>query len=100
MANPLPGLRGTSEQALYPFSRIVSFDTKITTWMNGSEQRWVSRPPLTNFVLPMTVLSAADKSSYVTLFSTAKGQFAQNITLTLGTTTWEHLTMMSDHMAF
>jgi hypothetical protein len=98
MSNPIPGLRGTSQQALYPFTRIVSCNTLVTTFMNGSEQRFVSQVPLTHFVLPMSFLSDTDRTNYLSWISGVKGQFAQNITLTLGTTTYSNLTWMDDSL--
>lgn len=96
MSTPLPGLRGTSQQALYPFTRIVSCSTTVNTFFNGSEQRWANRVPLYNFILPMNVLNATDKSSWLTLHAEAKGEFEQNLTLTLGSTTYSNLALMSD----
>lgn len=96
MSNPLPGLRGTSQQALYTFSRITSCSTTINQFFNGSEQRFVNRIPYYNFILPMNTLNATDKASWLALHNAAKGQFEQNLELTLGSTTYSNLALMSD----
>ena len=102
--NPLPFLRGTSGglngQALYPFTRTVGFLTNVTTFANGSEQRQALRPgPLYDFSLPMGKLNATDKASWLAFNSTVRGRFNQNLTATLGATTYGNLTMMSDDLS-
>jgi len=99
MSNPLPSLRGTSQQALYPFTRIISCATGVNTMFNGSERRWVERCPLYNFILPMSVLTATDKASWLSFHVENKGMYNQNCTLTLGSTTYSNLAMMSDDIS-
>ena len=83
MANPLPTLRGSSTQALYPLTRTISFLTRIQKFANATEQRWPVRPPLARFQLSMSSLSAADKASWLSFFNTQKGRFNQDLALTL-----------------
>src|SRR5438067_1903304 len=103
MANPLPYLRNTSgtlnAQVLYPFDRMVSFSTKVTTFANGSEQRWALRPPFCNFDIPMNQLLAADKAAWLTFFGNVKGRFASDLSITLGSTTYANLTLASDDLS-
>ncbi len=96
----LPTLRGTAQQVLYPFTRVVSCMTTVTTFQNSTEQRWVARPPLYQFILPMGSLSQADRASWLVYFSGRKGRFEVNLALTLGGTTYSDLTLMSDNLAF
>lgn len=100
MPNALPGLRGTTIQALYPVTRIVCCYTGISVFSNASEQRWVEQPPLYKFILPMQNLTATDKANYLTWFNAVKGQFATDVTLTLGSNTWSNLGLMSDSLEF
>lgn len=96
MANPLPTLRGSSQQALFPFTRTVSFLTRVNKFQNGTEQRWPSRAPLYSFELRMSALLAADQSGWLSFFNTQKGRLNQDLTLTLGSTTYSHLALQSD----
>lgn len=103
MATPLPYLRGTSgglnAQVLYPFTRTVSFFTRVTTNTNGSEQRWASRPPLYEFQLPMNQITGTDKASWLSTFSSEGGRFGQDLQLTLGATTYSNLTILHDDLS-
>lgn len=102
MADVLPYLRGTSgglnAQVLYPFTRVTSCLTGIGSFQNANEQRWVERPPLFGFQLPMTSLLTADKAAWLTFFSSSgvKGRAGQDLQLSLGSTTYSNLTLLSD----
>lgn len=105
MANPLPGLRGTGFsgyppiQALYPITYVLSTDTNVSIFTDASEQRWVRRAPLAHFVLPMSSIDESDKAAWLTHFSTALGQASQTLSLTIGSNTYENLTLLSDDLA-
>lgn len=104
MSNPLPILRNTSgtlnAQALYPFVRSVRFVTTVNTFMNGSEQRWPNTGAFYDFSLPMTALNQTDKNNWVSFFAGQRGRFNQNLTITIGATTYSNLTLLSDDLAF
>lgn len=96
MANPVATVRGTTKQILYPFTRWNEFVCRVTQASNGSEQRFVVRPPLARFSLPYSNLQIADVASQQTQFNNALGKFTQQITLTLDSTTYTNLTFQQD----
>lgn len=98
MANVLPTLRGSSQQVLYGVTRTVSCLTKVIPFRNGSEQRWAQRPPLMGFTIPMSGLSAADKASWLTFFSTIKGRLTKDLQLTMAGVTYSNLAAMADEL--
>ena len=102
MANPLPILRNTTgglnAQVLYPFVRVVSFLTHVNQFDNATEQRWVGRVPLFNFLLPMSSLGDTDKAAWLAFFNTVLGRFSQDLSITLGSTTYSDLTMQEDDL--
>lgn len=102
MANPLPYLRNTSgtlnAQVLYPFTRSVRFTTTVNKFMNASEQRWPNTPPFYDFLLPMTRLNSTDKGNWLTFFNAVQGRFEENLSITLGATTFGSLTLISDDL--
>src|SRR5579859_5534534 len=100
MSNPLPGLRGTSIQALQGFTKSVCFKTTVNTFMGGQEQRHPNTPPLYRLQMPFNSLNETDRAAYISLFAATKGRFAQNITLTLGGTTYSNLALEQDTIAF
>lgn len=96
MSNPLPTLRLTAQQALYPFVRNITFQTVVNQFAGAQEQRWPSRPPLFTFDMPMSTLAKADRDTWLSFFTARNGRFTQDLTLTLGSTTYSNLTLMSD----
>lgn len=99
----VPGIRGTTTAEPYPFTRIVSFLTRVNRFANATEQRWMARPPLTSFVLPYSQLLAADKSSMFSFFTGQKGMFdigaSIKLTFTSGTgstVTYDNMTLQAD----
>ena len=98
MPNPLPTLRGTSAQALYPFTRKVVFNTNVQVFFNGKEQRSANNPtgPLCLLTLPMTNLKGVDKASWLAFFATVKGRGVTDISITLGGVTYNNLALLSD----
>jgi hypothetical protein len=100
MASALPGIFGTTIQAQYPITRIVSFETRVNTFMTGAEQRWPNRGQLTNFVMPFKSLGISDRTNYLTFLSTVMGMQGQDLSVTLGANTWGNLTLLSDSFAF
>ncbi len=102
MPNPLPYLRNTSgglnAQVLYPFTRVVSCLTMVNKFQTAAEQRWVQRVPLFHFELGMNNLREADRASWVTFFNTQKGMLNQDLVITLGSTVYSNLTLLSDEL--
>jgi hypothetical protein len=68
----LPTVR-SGRSAIYPVSRADSFDTTIIPHWDGSEQRWMSRNVLGNFVLAYTNINATDRSALETFTATVIG---------------------------
>ena len=105
MSSPLPILRNTTgtfnAQVLYPFTRTVRFRTTVNSFMSGAEQRWPNTPPLYDFVLPMTALESADKAAWLSFFSNAAqvGRFGTIGSITIGSTTYSNLTLLSDDLS-
>ncbi len=103
MSSPLPYLRNTTgtlnAQVLYPFTRTVEFMTTVNTFANGSEQRWPERPPLYTFALAMSMLNTTDKAAWLSFFNSQKGRFQTNLQITLSSTTYSNLALMSDDLA-
>lgn len=99
MSLALPVIRGTSA-ALYPFTMTVTFRTIVGRWQSGSEQRSIANPgALIEFSLPYAQLTQAQKDTVEAAITAAQGQFAANITLTLGATTYTNLSLDSDDFA-
>lgn len=96
MPTSLATVRGTSQQTLYPFTRSVEFLTGLYQSADGVEQRFAKRPPLYRFELPYSDLLAADITSQLSVFNSAKGQFSTNLQLTLGGTTYSNLALEDD----
>lgn len=100
MSNSLPILRSTSgglnAQVLYGFTRVVSCLTNVQQFDAGTEQRWVGRTPLFNFSLPMISLTAADRTAWLTFMNTVVGRLTQDLSITLGATTYADLTLETD----
>jgi hypothetical protein len=83
-------------QALYPYTQTISFDTCVKKNINGSEQRSARNNGLMKFELNWGALLEADKNTLKALFTTAKGQFEQDFTLTIGGVTYTNLSLDSD----
>lgn len=99
MSLPLPVIRGTSA-ALYPFTATYSFRTIVGRFQNGAEQRSIANPgALVSFSLPYANLTLAQKDTVQAAVTAAQGQFATNISLTLGATTYTNLSLDSDDFA-
>lgn len=47
----------------------------------------------------MQVLNAADRAAYLAFLGTVKGQFAQNLTITINGTTYSNLSLMQDALS-
>jgi len=70
----------------------------VTTFVNGSEQRQATQPPIIDLVLPMKSLLNADQSAYNSFFMGQVGRFGQNITATINGVTYNDLTLLSDKL--
>lgn len=95
----IPNVRGNA-QALAPVTRTVSYDTDIAQFQNGTEQRFVKRLALVSFGLPYNRITKSDKNALATFFANANGQFTTTLQLTLGTTVYSNLTVVSNDDAF
>jgi len=96
MAVSLPTLRGTAQQALYPFKRTIKFSTLVSVNQDGSQQRSILDNPRVNFDLPFTRLNHTDKDAEKGLYATVSAQFATNLSLTMGNATYDWLSLDSD----
>jgi hypothetical protein len=92
-----PITRGTS-QALYPFTRTLSFLTDVHQFNDGSQQRSVIRPngPICSFDLQYSAFAQSDKDAIKTAILAAKGQQATTISISLGGVTYANLSLESD----
>ena len=95
MSGTLPLVRGTA-QALYPVTRVVSFDTFIEVGANGTERRTKRRQVLHQFTLPYTRVNAADVATFRSFVASQKGQFDSTWSLTLGSTTYGAMALEDD----
>jgi hypothetical protein len=96
MSIALPTLRGTAQQALYPFTRTIKFNTLVSVNQDGSQQRSILDNPRVLFDLPFTRLNPADKDSVKAFAASSVGQYATNLSLTLGNVTYTNLSLDSD----
>lgn len=96
MATPLPALRGTSQQALYPFKRTIKCSTLVSVSQVGDQQRSILDLPRITFDLPFTKLSASDKNSMMSYAASALGQASTGGAITLGNVTYGNLSLDSD----
>ncbi len=96
MPSAVATVRGTTKQILYPFTRWVEFVTRVTQSANGSEQRFLVRPPLARFSLPYSNIQIGDVASQQAWFNAAVGKFAEQITLTLDAKIYNFLTLQQD----
>lgn len=96
MSGTLPFVRssgdGAGAQALYPVARRVEFQTDIAPGLNGTEQRYKRRPPLTRFELRYNRVNATDLASFQLFHASQKGTFDKTWAFTLGSTTYSDLT--------
>jgi hypothetical protein len=88
MPAPLPGLRGTTIQALYPFKRTVRYLTDVVAFQDGSEQRSKGGGPWNSFELDFNRLSQTDKDAIKTHVNSAKGAFDSTLSITLDNTAY------------
>lgn len=99
----VPGIRGSTTPQPYPFTRTVSYLTRVNRFANATEQRWMARPPLTSFTMSYSSLLAADKASQFTFFTDQKGMFDIGATISFtftsghgATVTYSNMTLQSD----
>src|SRR4051812_33478211 len=85
MPTPLPIIRGTST-ALYPFTQTYISLTGKADGQNSAATRWVKGPPLVRFEFPYDQLKMANKNTLKAAFTSAKGQFATDLSAGVGTT--------------
>ena len=65
----------------YPTSRQKIYQTKIESFTNGSEQRYISGPPLSSFVLQFSRTQQYDVNNIVNFFESQKGMGGAGFTL-------------------
>jgi hypothetical protein len=97
----LPVIRGASA-LLYPFTATAVFSTGIGKWQNGTQQRWVKPPGgLVKFDFSYAAMTRAQKDDVkgTSLFGSAKGQMATNLSLSLNGVTYTNLSLASDEFA-
>lgn len=100
MPGSYPALRNASCTALMPFTRRVMFDTGVTYFANGTEQRWKKRAPLASFEFNNNSLTAADIALLLTHHLNQGGQGSSDWSLTIGSTTWSNLALTNDSFSF
>lgn len=74
-------VRGSSA-ALYPFTQTYVCNTGTSNAQNGSTTRWPKSPPIVKFTLPYNPLSQTDKNNLKNDFTSAKGEFTTNLSVT------------------
>ena len=85
MPATLPTVR-SGAVALYPVSRSALRPTKVTTFMNGKEQRFKVAAPYAAFQLEYTQIKASDRTALDNFIASTKGSFDSTWQFTLGTT--------------
>jgi hypothetical protein len=92
----IPSLRGTSSQNLYPFVKTIKFNTKVSVFANGSEQRFAGQPPLVSIEIPMEKLRQGDVNTWISFFNSTKGRGTPNLQDTIGGVAFNDLVLESD----
>ena len=95
MAGTFPTL-STGSVAQYPLVRGLSFPVKIAQFLDDTEQRWRSGPPLNNWVLAFKRLKWADVQTIQTFFNTQKGSFDPTWSWPVDGTTWTSIVFADD----
>ncbi|GAC1674224.1 MAG: hypothetical protein NVS9B2_23490 [Steroidobacteraceae bacterium] len=96
MPGILPLVRGGVSATLYPFVKRITFDTAIIMNSNATEQRWRRRMPLYEFEWTYNTLSKLDQTAIVAFFNARRGLYDTTWSYTLGTTTFNDLTFLTD----
>lgn len=68
----------------YPTSRQMTYKTGRAISTNGSEQRWISAPPLAAFMLQFTDIQQSDLNNISDFFQSQKGMFSSTAGLVGG----------------
>ena len=92
-----PEIRSGSA-ALYPMRRARIHGTTVIRFVDDTEQRWRSSPPMMQFVLEYRDINGYDLSRLLEFFRTVKGRFDTTWDITVGGVTYHH--MMFDGDAF
>lgn len=95
MSIALPAIRGASA-AIYPFTQTISFDTLVTVWPDGTQQRSARRLGSVKFSVPYPALTQTQKNTLRTAVDSALGAYSTDITLAFGGTTYTGLSLDSD----
>lgn len=95
----LPVTRGASV-ALYPYTLTISFDTDVKEFQNAVQQRSALREGLVLFELNYAAFTQAQKNTWKSAFTSAKGRFTTNLSITIGSTTYSNLALMDDEQAW
>lgn len=90
----LPLVRGIG-QALYPFTKRITFDTGITFNGDATERRWKRRAPLWEFEWTYRTLLKSDASALVAAFNALSGMYG-SMSYTLGAVTFSNLAFLAD----
>jgi hypothetical protein len=91
----VPNVRRTA-QALYPLTRLREYSTDVCQFVNGTEQRFKTRAPLTRLKLTYSSLPADDTTGLKDFVDSAKGMFDTTNTITIGTEDLANLTLGQD----
>lgn len=91
----LPVIRGASA-ALYPYTMTISFQTEISEWQNGAQERKIQSQGLVMFDLPYGQLTKAQKNTVLSFITSAKGRSNNTESLTIGSTTYTNFYQVAD----
>lgn len=78
--------------------RSVQCLTNVAQFQDAKEQRSVARPPLYTFALQMNLLNATDRAAWLAYFVANLGRAHTDLQITLGSTLYSNLTLMSDSL--
>src|ERR1035437_156128 len=91
----IPVIRG-GIQGLYPVTLTIHHDTFVQQNQNGSDQRWIRNYPMVKFDLAWGALAQSEKDTLKSDFSTSKGRFTTNRSITFNGVTYTNLAGDSD----
>jgi len=94
----LPVIRGTST-ALYPFTQTFICQTGVSDSQSANPTRWVKGPPLVKFEFPYNPLNKTEKDALKTALTSAKGEYDDSLSATLGATEYDYLTFDNDEFS-
>jgi len=81
---------------MYPVVRGLTFPTKVVRFLDDTEQRWASGPPLNKFTLTTSHIKWTDVQNLQNFFITQKGAFDSTWTFSINSVTYSNMVFDSD----